>query len=124
MNSLGFLLSIPSGKPTTRKFCRFDRETRSSTAEPSVAFKSEAAVNLAFNDVTSFSNSVILPLWSVRAVSISEIVVVCEAKVLWMHSKDVCKGDKEEFSKAVNSSDKLRLDFSSSDTSTSTVKGT
>ncbi|KAF4111700.1 hypothetical protein G5714_008731 [Onychostoma macrolepis] len=41
-----------------------------------------------------------------------------------MLSKDVCKGDKDEFSKAVNSSDKLRLDFTSSDTSTSTVKGT
>lgn len=118
INYLGFLPSIPSGKPTTRKFCRFERETRSSTAEPSVAFKSDAAINLAFNEVTSVTNSVILLLWSVRAVSISEIVVVCEDKVVWMLSKDVCKRDKDEFSKAVNSSDKLRLDFSSSDSST------
>lgn len=40
-----------------------------------------------------------------------------------MLSKDVCKGDKEEFSKAIHSSVKLHLDFSSSDTSTSAVKG-
>lgn len=106
MNSLGFLTSIPSGKPTTCRFCRFDREIKSSTAGPNVAFKSDAAVNSAFNEETLFSNLVILPLWSVSAVSISEIVAVC-------HPKQFVKGIRKSSAKQW-----IPLDFSSSNTST------
>ncbi len=44
--------------------------------------------------------------------------------MLWMLSKYVCKGGKDELSKAMNSSDKLCLDFSSFNMSTFIVKGT